>query len=173
MAVKLLALDIDGTLLNPRGELTPVTRSAIQEARNQGTLVVLVTGRRFGSARPVVLDLGLDLPLISHNGALTKHVTNLETLLYHPLDLQTARDVIAFGRERGVDFVCCDDPDGLGVMILERISDENSSLHRYLAKYRDSMTIVSGLRNKPAESGVFPPTGISIRARWASARSLA
>lgn len=145
MAVRLLALDIDGTLLNPRGELTLVTRRAIQEARNEGTLVVLVTGRRFGSARPVVLDLGLDLPLISHNGALTKYVTNLETLLYHPLDLQTARDVVTFGRERGVDFVCCDDPHGLGVMVLERISDENSSLRRYLAKYSDSMRTVDDI----------------------------
>jgi len=139
MAVKLLALDIDGTLLNPRGELTPLTRLAIEEARRHGTLVVLVTGRRFGSARPVVLDLGLDLPLISHNGALTKHVSTLETLLYHPLELQTARDVIGFGREHAVDFVCCDDPEGLGVMVLENISGENSSLNRYLAKYRDSM----------------------------------
>ena len=43
MAVRLLALDIDGTLLNPRGEVTPVTRRSIQEARSQGTLVVLVT----------------------------------------------------------------------------------------------------------------------------------
>ncbi len=145
MSIKLLALDIDGTLLNPRGELTPATRRAIEEVRSQGTLVVLVTGRRFGSARPVVIDLGLDLPLISHNGALTKHVSTLETILYHPLDLQTARDVIAFGRQRGVDLICCDDPEGLGVMVLENISDENGSLHRYLAKYQDSMHKVTDL----------------------------
>jgi Cof subfamily protein (haloacid dehalogenase superfamily) len=145
MAIKLLALDIDGTLLNPIGQLTPVTRRAIEEVRSRGILIVLVTGRRFGSARPVVIDLGLDLPLISHNGALTKHVSTLETILYHPLDLETARDVIAFGRDCGVDLICCDDPEGLGVMVLENISDENGSLHRYLAKYQDSMVRVSDL----------------------------
>jgi Cof subfamily protein (haloacid dehalogenase superfamily) len=145
MSIKLLALDIDGTLLTSRGEITPRNSAAIDRARQFGVQIVLVTGRRFNSARGLAQGLDTDAPLISHNGALTKNVETLETLDYHPLDVGIARAIISFGRECGVDMICCDDPDGLGKMIIEGVSDENKSLHRYLDKYRDSVSVVSDL----------------------------
>jgi Cof subfamily protein (haloacid dehalogenase superfamily) len=145
MAIRLLALDIDGTLLNPRGEITPRTRQALDEVQQLGILVALVTGRRFGSARPVVLELGLSVPLVSHNGALTKNVTTLDTIGFHPLEIETAREVIRIGRAHQADMICCDDPNGLGVMVIEGVSPENRSLHRYLDKYRDSLHEVPDL----------------------------
>jgi len=145
MAIRLLALDIDGTLLNPRGEITPRTRKALDEVQQLGILVALVTGRRFGSARPVVLELGLSVPLVSHNGALTKNVSTLETIGFHPLDVETAREVIRIGRAHRADMICCDDPDGLGVMVIEGVSPDNRALHRYLDKYRDSLHEVPDL----------------------------
>jgi len=145
MAIRLLALDIDGTLLNPRGEITPRTRSALDEVQRRGILVALVTGRRFGSARPVVLELGLSVPLVSHNGALTKNVSTLDTIGFHPLDIETAREVIRIGRAHGTDMICCDDPNGLGVMVIDGVSPENRALHRYLDKYRDSLREVPDL----------------------------
>ncbi|MCG3160449.1 MAG: Sugar phosphatase YidA [Acidobacteria bacterium] len=145
MPIKLLALDIDGTLLTPRGELTPRNSAAINRARQSGVQVVLVTGRRFNSARELVQKLELDVPLVSHNGALTKNIETLETLDYHPLDTGIARAIIGIGREYEVDMVCCDDPDGLGKMVMEGVSEGNKSLHRYLDKYRDSVVEVSDL----------------------------
>src|ERR1051326_4651573 len=145
MPFKLLALDIDGTLLTPRGEITPRTYQAINEARQRGVLVVLVTGRRFGSARELVLRLELDVPLVSHNGALTKNIETLETLDFHPLNAGTARAIIRIGREQNVDMICCDDPHGPGTMVIEGISEKNRAMHRYLDKYRDSVVEVSDL----------------------------
>ncbi|MCI0525177.1 MAG: Cof-type HAD-IIB family hydrolase [Acidobacteria bacterium] len=145
MPIKLLALDIDGTLLTPRGELTPRNSAAINRARELGVLVVLVTGRRFNSARELVQKLELDIPLVSHNGALTKNIETLETLDFHPLDTGIARSIIGVGREFGADMICCDDPDGLGTMVIEGVSPDNKSLHRYLEKYRDSVVEVSDL----------------------------
>lgn len=145
MPIRLLALDIDGTLLNPRGEITPRTRAALDEARALGVLVALVTGRRFSSARPVIEELGLEVPLVSHNGALTKNVSNLEAIGFHPLDTETARDVVRIGREHGIDMICCDDPHGVGVMIIEHISAGNRALHRYLSRYQDSVRTVDDL----------------------------
>jgi hypothetical protein len=145
MPIRLLALDIDGTLLTPRGELTPRNSAAINCARQLGVLVVLVTGRRFGSARELVQKLELEIPLISHNGALTKNIETLETLDFHPLDTGIARMIIGIGRELGVDMICCDDPHGLGTMVIERVSEDNKSLHRYLDKYRDSVVTVPDL----------------------------
>jgi Cof subfamily protein (haloacid dehalogenase superfamily) len=145
MPVKLLALDIDGTLLTPRGEIAPRTSQAINEARARGVFVVLVTGRRFGSARELVLRLELDIPLVSHNGALTKNIETLETVDFHPLDAGTAREIIKFGRQQNVDMICCDDPHGMGTMVIEGISEKNRAMHRYLDKYRDAVVEVPNL----------------------------
>ncbi|MBO0863010.1 MAG: HAD family phosphatase [Chloracidobacterium sp.] len=145
MPIKLLALDIDGTLLTPQGEITPRNSAAINRALQYGVQIVLVTGRRFNSARELAQRLDMGAPLISHNGALTKNVDTLETIDYHPLDIGIARAIIGFGREYGADMICCDDPDGLGKMVIEGVSEENKSLHRYLDKYRDSVSVVSDL----------------------------
>ncbi|MBS1787254.1 MAG: HAD family phosphatase [Acidobacteria bacterium] len=145
MPFKLIALDIDGTLLTARGEITPRTSQAINQARTLGVQVVLVTGRRFSSARELVLRLELDIPLVSHNGALTKNIETLEVVDFHPLDDGIAREVIQFGREHGVDMICNDDPHGLGTMVIEGISPDNKALHRYLNLYRSSVVEVPDL----------------------------
>src|SRR5438128_1245437 len=67
--IRLVALDVDGTLLDPREEVRPRVRSAIREAIEQGCLVTLATGRRFAGASHIAEDLGLALPLIRHGGA--------------------------------------------------------------------------------------------------------
>ena len=145
MPYKLIALDIDGTLLTARGEITPRTSQALNQAKQLGVQVVLVTGRRFSSARELVLRLELDVPLISHNGALTKNIETLEVVDFHPLDDSTAREVIGFGRQHGVDIICNDDPHGLGKMVIEGISPDNKALHRYLNLYRSSVVEVEDL----------------------------
>jgi Cof subfamily protein (haloacid dehalogenase superfamily) len=146
MPIKLLALDIDGTLLTPRGELTPRTRAAIDEAIERGVHIVLVTGRRFGSAYPLLQEFGLDLPLISHNGALNKDTRTFDTIELHPLDIATSCDIIRTAREHDTDMVCCsDEPRGLGKIVIEGVSESNQSLMRYLDKYRDSVMEVPDL----------------------------
>src|SRR5262249_22777332 len=140
MPIKLLALDIDGTLLTSRGELTSRNQEAINEARNRGVHVVLLTGRRFGSAYLLLKDLQFDVPLISHNGALTKDTKTLETLVLYPLEVGIAHEVIKTARECGTDMICCsDEPCGLGKMVIEGISESNKALNRYLVKYRDEL----------------------------------
>lgn len=145
MPIKLLALDIDGTLLTPRGAVTPRTRSALNHARQQDVLVVLLTGRRFNSARLLVRELELNVPLVSHNGALTKNIETLETIDFHPLDAPVACEIIRKGREFGADMICCDDPHGLGTMVIEGVTPTNKALNRYLEKYRDSVVEVPDL----------------------------
>lgn len=133
MPIRLLALDLDGTLLNSRGELSERNRSAIQEARAHGVRVAVVTGRRFRDARPLALELGLDLPVISHNGALTKHARTLETVNATLLPLEAAREVLRVGRERQMDAMVSDDAEGQGVLVYDRISEGNHALAKYIA----------------------------------------
>jgi Cof subfamily protein (haloacid dehalogenase superfamily) len=133
MAISLLALDLDGTLLDSRGRISERNRIAIDNAREQGVRVALVTGRRFRDSRPVALELGLDVPLISHNGALTKHAATLQTVSVLPLPLAAAREALRVGRKAGADALLSDDHEGLGVLVYDHIRDENSPAHKYIA----------------------------------------
>lgn len=133
MPIRLLALDLDGTLLNPRGQLTDRNRQAIAEARQCGVHVALCTGRRFRDARPLALELGLDVPLISHNGALTKHAETLETVAVLPLPLAAAQQAVRAGQEFGADALVSDDHKGLGILVYDHLSGDNPSLRRYIA----------------------------------------
>src|SRR5438552_16981666 len=114
MQIKLLALDIDGTLLNSYHKLTPRTTQAVRRVVDSGINVVLVTGRRFHAARPIAAELELQLPLITHNGVLTKNAETLEVIDYHPLDGEVARELVQMGRDYRADTLCCDDPVGEG-----------------------------------------------------------
>ena len=77
---RLLAVDIDGTLVNSRDELTLATRAALRRAVDADIRVVLVTGRRYSRALPLVAPLALDVPLITANGALIKDPVDHRTL---------------------------------------------------------------------------------------------
>lgn len=132
MPIRLLALDLDGTLLNSRGELSERNFNAIRQARGIGVSVAIVTGRRFRDARPLALQLGLDVPVISHNGALTKHATTLETVKALLMPLEAAREVIEAGLSHGADALVSDDPDGPGMLVYDHISDDNLALVKYI-----------------------------------------
>jgi len=136
MAISLLALDLDGTLLDSRGRISERNRLAIDNAREQGVRVALVTGRRFRDSRPVALELGLDVPLISHNGALTKHAATLQTVSVLPLPHAAAREALRVGRMAAADALLSDDHDGLGVLVYDHIRGGNSAAHKYISRAR-------------------------------------
>ena len=132
MAIQFVALDLDGTLLNPRGRISERNLNAIEKARAAGVRVALVTGRRFRDSRPVALELGLDVPLISHNGALTKHAETLQTVAVLPLPLAAAREALRIGRATGADALLSDDYEGLGMLVYDHLSGDNIAVHRYI-----------------------------------------
>ena len=132
MSISLLALDLDGTLLDPRGHISERNRTAIDDARGQGVHVALVTGRRFRDSRPVALELGLDVPLISHNGALTKHAATLQTVCVLPLPVDAARKALQIGRRADTDALLSDDYEGLGVLVYDHIRGGNTAVHKYI-----------------------------------------
>ena len=133
MPIRLIALDLDGTLLDSRGEISARNRAAVAAARARGVRVALVTGRRFRDARPLALELGLDVPVISHNGALTKHARTLETVAALLLPLAEARAVLRLGREFGADALVSDDHAGAGVLLYDRVGETNRALASYIA----------------------------------------
>ena len=136
MPIRLLALDLDGTLLNSRGRLTERNAQAVAAARERGVRVAVVTGRRFRDARPMALELGVDMPLISHNGALTRNALTLETVALFPLPVAAARKALSIGRAAGTIPLVSDDQegqDGLGVLVYDTLSADNPALMKYMA----------------------------------------
>ncbi len=130
--IKLLALDLDGTLLDSRGTITEENRAAIRSAEDAGVLVTIATGRRFRDARPVGLELELNAPLLTHNGALLKYGDSLETVAVSLLDLETTREIVRVGQEFGGDALISADPHAKGTLLYDRLSADNVPLRRYL-----------------------------------------
>ncbi len=93
MPIRLIAIDIDGTLLDSHWQLPEANRKAIVEAVERGVEVALVTGRRFDFAMPIASEIPCALTMIVNNGALIKSkngVTHMRNLL----PLEVARRVL-------------------------------------------------------------------------------
>jgi Cof subfamily protein (haloacid dehalogenase superfamily) len=91
--IRLLAIDIDGTLLDSRGRLPDAHRDALAEASSRGIAIALVTGRSFHFTRPIARSLDLPLIVIVNNGAVVKDLDGT-TMLRHVLGRQIARQVL-------------------------------------------------------------------------------
>ncbi|MCJ7473110.1 MAG: Cof-type HAD-IIB family hydrolase, partial [Actinobacteria bacterium] len=68
---KLIATDVDGTLLDKNSQITELNRKALLECRKRGIEVVLATGKTMDSVLHLVKGLGLSLPQITLNGSVT------------------------------------------------------------------------------------------------------
>lgn len=91
--VRLLAVDIDGTLLDSQGRLPPAHRDALAEAYEAGIHVVLATGRAHHFTQPVVDAVGIPVSTIVNNGAVARHADG-RTALRHVLDRHVARAIV-------------------------------------------------------------------------------
>ena len=124
MAVKLIALDIDGTLLDSRWTLPEANRIAIVEATRRGIEVALVTGRRYDFAMPIALQIGAPLTMIVSNGAVIR-TQDGATHLRHLLSRQTAARVLEITRPwRDGTAVIFDRPGENQVMLEVLASDD-------------------------------------------------
>ncbi len=91
--IQLLAIDIDGTLLDSRGRVPDGHRAALAECVARDIEVALVTGRSFHFARPIVDALALPVTLVVNNGALVKNASG-HTEMRHLLDRHVARRLL-------------------------------------------------------------------------------
>ncbi len=99
---KLIALDVDGTLLNPQGLITPRVKAAVRAVTDAGGIITLATGRRHRPARAIALELGIKVPLILYSGTLIYDTAQEKALLHRPLDPAFVAAALAFLSEAGV-----------------------------------------------------------------------
>lgn len=101
--MKLIAIDMDGTLLSDARQVTLENAKAVKEAQEQGITVVVATGRDEREARKPLREAGLTLPVISVNGAETRD-ENGGVLANFPLEKQKVFNIINILREHDVYF---------------------------------------------------------------------
>ncbi|QDR81905.1 Cof-type HAD-IIB family hydrolase [Sporomusa termitida] len=101
MKIKLIALDLDDTLLDSKLAVSPRACAAIRKAVAIGVMVTIATGRMYASALPYARQLGLDVPIITYNGALIKSCLSGEVLLNRPVPRELTGQILALCRERG------------------------------------------------------------------------
>ncbi len=92
--IKLIAIDIDGTLLDPHKRITPRTRAAIQAARAAGIVVTLATARRYSNCKHFATELGIDIPLITYDGALIMQHPQQKVLYTHTMRPELAQEIV-------------------------------------------------------------------------------
>jgi Cof subfamily protein (haloacid dehalogenase superfamily) len=132
-SIRLLALDIDGTLLNPQFQISEADMAALRRTHACGIEIALVTGRRHDFALPVAKLLGFDLWLISSNGAITRSLKG-ETFYRDLLPAETCRQLCQAMVEFRGNTVLTFDKGGKGSIVLEHLNELENSIRRWLEK---------------------------------------
>lgn len=101
MTIKLIAIDMDDTLLDGTLQVSPRTCEAIRKAQEQGVIVTIATGRMFISALPFAQQLNIQAPIITYNGGMVKHPFSKEMVFHQPINPVVAGKLVALFRERG------------------------------------------------------------------------
>jgi Cof subfamily protein (haloacid dehalogenase superfamily) len=140
-AIRLLGIDIDGTLLNPQFRISDCDLNALRRAHELGVEIILVTGRRHTFALSIAQMLGFDLWLISSNGAVTRSLSG-ETFHRDLLPASTALQLCEAMRDFRGNTVLTFDKETKGAIVLEHMGELTSSIERWLEKNMNYIDLV-------------------------------
>lgn len=152
-SIRVVAIDIDGTLLDPHFQITRRNLDALRAAHNSGIIIILATGRRHDFALPVVHELGIPVWLISSNGALVRSSAG-ETFYVDRLPASTAHKLIRYMDEFRPNAVLTFDRQGHNALILEQNHTLNRSISRWIEKNSAHIQYVSPLETALTEDPI-------------------
>src|SRR5258706_13583451 len=145
-SIRLLASDIDGTLLNPQFQISPADLAALRQAHDSGIEIVLVTGRRHTFALTIAQQLGFDVWLISSNGAVTRSLAG-ETFHRDLMPREICRELVGAMQDFRGNTVLTFDKETKGAIVLEHLDDLNASIRRWLEKNMAYIEFVVPIEN--------------------------
>lgn len=150
----LIALDLDGTLLTDEKKISPYTKEIIFQAKEQGHIVVISTGRPHRASINYYHELGLDTPMVNFNGALIHHPLNKNwDALHNPMPIRTAHKIIDACYDLDVNNILAE------VMDEVYIDSYDSKIINFLDQMEDETPyIVGNLKQKLEED----PTSILV-----------
>jgi Cof subfamily protein (haloacid dehalogenase superfamily) len=154
-SVRLIAIDIDGTLLDSNFQVSSRNLDTLRRANSHGVEIALATGRRHTFALPVARALGFDVTLISSNGAVTRAS---DGALFHrdPLPLTAARELVAHMTDFRRNLVITYDGEEPGSLVLETLEELNASIKKWMDKNAQYLRFVcpieDGLSGEPIQA---------------------
>ena len=144
MGIKLLAIDIDGTLLSSGWEVPPANSEVLAAAHSRGVEIVLATGRRLHTARLISEKLPCPVALIVSNGALI-FTSEGEIPYRNLLPRDHAREIIRATPENRGYVVALFDKEGKGQLVMEKGAPEDGPVAGYRARYPQHLKLVPSL----------------------------
>jgi hypothetical protein len=135
MAIRLIGIDVDGTLLDSRGQMPDANREAIHDAVAAGIVVALVTGRSYPFARPVADGLPDAITLIVSNGAIERGMDG-RTLARRLLSREAARVVLEATRPYRNAAALIFDRDAERQVVFETMDWEHPNRKGYWSRNR-------------------------------------
>lgn len=133
LPVRLIAIDIDGTLLNSEFKIPAANLAALRQAHEMGVEIVLVTGRRHTFALPIAEMIGFNVWMMTSNGAVTKSMAG-EFFHRDLLPIATARRLLAHMDPFRSNCVLTFDTELPGALVLEHADLLNASIGRWIEK---------------------------------------
>ena len=150
---RLIAIDIDGTLLDPRFQVSEANLTALNRAHESGIEIVLATGRRHEFALPVAQSLGFPVTMISSNGAVTRSSAG-ELFHLDRLPLETARQLVAHMAEFRRYLVLTFDRPLKGALALETTEELATSIQRWIEKNMQYIEFVTPIESALTEAPI-------------------
>jgi hypothetical protein len=144
MPIRLVAIDLDGTLLNSRREISEGNRRALLEAVEREVQVVIVTGRRFHSALPLACQIPCPVTLITSNGALIANSSG-EILHRDFLPRDVAQQVLEFARDYRPYSVAIFHTPGIGQVTMQDNAVDEGPLGWYIQTSAHCLRLVPDL----------------------------
>jgi hypothetical protein len=145
MSIRLLALDLDGTLLDPYGKLPGTARAAVADAQRAGLAVIVCTGRRFRTALPLLRELELEGPAVVNNGAVVKDLATARTLHHAYLADEVYPEALEVMRSAGAPLVYVDEYEADTDILVERGGRTHPFQVKYLADHGEHCRFVDDL----------------------------
>lgn len=99
---KLIAIDIDDTLINDNKEVTPAVQEALVQAIAKDVVVTLATGRAYASAQAIARQTGLNVPIITYQGALVKNLMDEQVLYERYVPVDAAKKLLDYCLEHNL-----------------------------------------------------------------------
>lgn len=153
VAIRLIAIDIDGTLLDPKFQISAANLETLTRAHAESVEIALVTGRRHNFALPVANALGFDVTLISSNGAVTRSSTGE---LFHRdlLPADVVRRLLGYMSGFRGNTVLTFDREHKGAIVVESADELNLSIQRWMEKNAEYIEFVTPLEDAVIEDPI-------------------
>ena len=153
VAIRLIAIDIDGTLLDPKFQISAANLETLARAHAEGIEVVLVTGRRHTFALPVADALGFEVTLISSNGAVTRS-SNGDLFHDDPLPAEVALRLLRYMTGFRSNTVLTFDRERKGAIVIESADELNLSIQKWMEKNAQWIDRITPLENAITEDPI-------------------